>query len=225
MPTTIEIAVDNDVLIKAAQYAVLPELADRFGGPSHTAVLGAARYVVSKRLQRDTFAATASNPRAAAFKEYIDLAVELEPTPDEVYLATEIEEAGQLAGLALDYGESQLCAIALLRSIPIVLTGDKRAVSSLEAIISSVPGCEGLAGKVVCFEQAVASLIETVGLEALRAKICAQASADRVMAICFSCMTSAPSPGFDPMPCLESYIADLRKTSSTVLHAATGALS
>jgi hypothetical protein len=79
----------------------------------------------------------------------------LEPSEQElelaVELAVELERAGQLAGLALDGGESTLCAIALLRGVPWLHTGDKRAIKSIEALADSLAA--GMAGRVRCLEQ------------------------------------------------------------------------
>ena len=52
----------------------------------------------------------------------------LNPTPQEISLAANLEEAAAKCAVELDTGESQLVAILLQRSGPLLLTGDKRAI-------------------------------------------------------------------------------------------------
>lgn len=78
-------------------------------------VIGTSRFVAGKRLKRREADPQAAQARLAAF---LGIAVELEPSEEELRLAATIEAEAATAGLELDSGESQLCAIATARSIP-----------------------------------------------------------------------------------------------------------
>ncbi|MEV7145927.1 hypothetical protein AB0O05_05450 [Streptomyces sp. NPDC093084] len=152
------------------------------------------------------------------FESFLASAVELEPTPDELELASRIEEAAVRAGVELDSGESQLCAIAVLRGPMILLTGDKRAIAGAEKVQGTVNELSALQGKIVCLEQAIAGVSERIGVEEVRARICAEPNADKALSICFQC--SSTSPRADSfMEGLVSYVQDLRIKASTLLYA------
>ena len=211
----VEAVFDNDVLIKAACYSFLDELADLFGGGPSIGILGAARFVVNNRLNRG---ADICNVDAAkeAFAAFLESAVRLEPTNAELALATTIEEAAMLDGLPLDGGESHLCAIALSRSIRLLLTGDKRAIASLESIKGRLGPLYLLERRVACLEQSIAAIIDRIGLSECRAKICAEARIDKALSLCFSCgrLEMPQGSGVDG---LASYIDHVRRTAPTIL--------
>ena len=122
---------------------------------------------------------------------------ELEPTVDEVELATSIEEVASLTGVALDGGESQLCAIAIRRNVPRVVTGDKRAVRGNRTILEQVGPLAYLAGRVACLEQLISALSKAIGETTVRELICAESDVDKALSICFQCSRKLAGDGFD----------------------------
>lgn len=211
-----ELLVDNDVLIKCACYSIL----DQIPGPSDqrqdVAVLGAARFVVGKYLERRGII----RDRAAAqrrFHDYLSTAVILEPTLDEINLASAIEEAAILLGLDLDSGESQLCAIAVFRGSSLLLTGDKRAIASAETLKESVSELASLAGRLVCLEQAIMGVIERIGVDAARIQICAEAAVDKALSICFECHALVEGHPLE-LTGLLNYIRDVRTKAPILLY-------
>ncbi len=210
--------VDNDVLVKGACYGVLRELVVSVTDPSsRCGLLGAARFVVPKaiarqKLQRDLGVAQ------QAFQAFLDQHDILEPTTAEQEFAAELESAAQALALNLDTGESQLAAILVKRAVPHLLTGDKRAIVAMEQLLETVASLQPLVGTIHCLEQAIRSLIASVGLDVVRKAICAEPHIDKTLSICFSCASGRGNPS-SIVAGLESYIADLRSRAPRMLAA------
>ncbi len=213
----LEAAIDNDVLIKAACYCLLSEVADALGGAGSVGVLGAAKFVIRDRLRRR---GDIRDPEAAkaSFAAFLDVTTELEPTKAEVSLATAIEEAATLESVALDSGESQLCAIVLHRAIRLLITGDKRAIAGAEQIKTRVAELSGLENRVACLEQLVLGIVNRLGPSESRSRICSEPDIDKALSICFSCSGAQELEGFARVG-LQSYIGHLREAAPTVLYA------
>jgi len=208
--------VDNDVLIKCACYSILDDICGPPGEAHDVAVLGAARFVVRKYLERRGVI----QDREAAlrrFRDYLLTASVLEPTTDEINFATAIEEAAILLDLDLDSGESQLCAIAVYRGASLVLTGDKRAIASAEKLRESIGELTSLAGRLVCLEQAIMGVVKRAGADAVRVLICAEAALDKGISICFECHALAEGRPLG-LAGLLSYIRDIRRQAPTLLY-------
>ena len=211
-----ELLIDNDVLIKCACYSILDQIRGPSGRCQDAAVLGAARFVVGKYLERR---GTIQDRTAAKrrFQDYLSTVVVLEPTIDEVNLASAIEEAAMLQGLDLDSGESQLCAIAIFRGSSLLLTGDKRAIASAERLKDSVDQLTSLAGRLVCLEQAIMGVVERIGIDTARIRICAEAAVDRGLSICFECHALTAGRPLE-LTGLRSYIRDVRAKAPMLLY-------
>lgn len=211
---SLDAVVDNDIVIKGACYALLGELLAGFGGGASLGVLGAARYVVRDRLSRHQ--GLRDRVRAeASWAAFLSAVHELEPTDAEVELATLIEEAAGKAGVSVDVGESQLCAIAISRDTPRVITGDKRAIQGIEAILGVVDQLAELSGRVGCLEQVVAAVAERIGGPAVRALVCAEPDIDRAVSICLHCLRE-DAGDFD-RDGLDSYVRHLRSLAPTLI--------
>jgi hypothetical protein len=210
----VDVAVDNDILIKAAAYGLTEkfwESAARLG------VLGAARFVVASRIKR-VVPAEEQERAVAAAAATIASAVELEPVDAEIELASEFEAAAQRRGVALDTGESQLVAMVITRAIPVFETGDKRAMRALEAMLDELAELAALQGKVRCLEQVVAGcLARGASADDLATAICGKPDVDKTLSICFRCFSPPPQGhALDP-EALVSYIANLRGEAPRVL--------
>jgi hypothetical protein len=212
--TPLEAAVDNDVLIKISCYSLTNELLQIFDGEKQIAVLGTARYVIAKRLGSWS---SINNPVQAqtCWISLLSQVEELQPTEDEVRLATEIEECALHAGLQLDGGESQLCSIAIHRRIPRVVTGDKRAIIALESLIQHPTlDIEGIRNRVTCFEQLMLKLVWLIGGSEVKRRVCAEPNVDKSASICFSC--SGGAIAFTEVG-LESYIGSIRNSAPSLI--------
>lgn len=211
-----ELLIDNDVLIKCACYSILDQICGPSGPCQDAGILGAARFVVGKYLERR---GTIQDRTAAQrrFQDYLSTVVVLEPTIDEINLASAIEEAAMLLGLDLDSGESQLCAIAVLRNSSLLLTGDKRAIASAETLKDSIDELASLTGRLVCLEQAIMGVVERIGIDTTRIRICAEAAVDKGLSICFECHALAEGRPLE-LTGLLSYIRDVRRKAPMLLY-------
>jgi hypothetical protein len=206
-------AVDNDVIFKGACYRLLsgliPEQA--FGD---RIVLGAARFVVRSRIARSRL--TASELAQADAASFFDRATIIEPTDSELGFAGALEHAAQAAGLSLDGGESLLLAVVLNREIGHLITGDKRAIASIEVLLAVETRLAGVCGLVVCLEQLVKGLLAEGRFADVREAICAAAGVDRALSLCFSCTNDLANED-SAHEGLESHINSLRACAGRVL--------
>lgn len=208
--------VDNDLILKSVSYG----LADAFwpnGDPGSIGILGAARYVVRHEIDRSSL----NRGAAAAHSDLGDLLArceELEPTEEEVSLATDIELCGQEQGLALDNGESQLAAIVVTRGLPLLETGDKRAIAGLEEARCHLPALGDLQGRVRCLEQIARRVINVEdAFGEMSTCVCGESSVDRSLSICFGCFGDSPADRATALEALDQYIREVRRTASEML--------
>jgi hypothetical protein len=210
----LDAVVDNDVLIKCACYDLLRDMRECVPDGASLGVLDSARFVVSARLQDDS---VNDGTRALeSFTAFLRSVVALEPTEDELALATDIEEAAAVAGVDLDHGESQLCAITVYRTVRWLITGDKRAIRGFEQLIATMAGLSPIVNRVVCLEQVISTLVARLGGATVRDRICSEPRSDRTLSICFECTNATTMNSFKPVG-LESYVNDLRAEAPNVL--------
>jgi hypothetical protein len=209
--------VDNDIVLKGACYRLLPDVCG--GGtelaPSEIGILSSCRYVVTDRISRDEGLQDAAGA-LLALAEFLESVTVLDPTEDEQRLAADLEFGAQGLGLPLDAGESQLCAVVVERSIPALLTGDKRAIVAVEELLETYGWLTSICGRVRCLEQLVYSLMSQIGLDATRVSICSEPGADTALDICFSCNDEDVGEA-SVRECLSSYIQYLRTQAPRVL--------
>lgn len=206
-PGTVEAAVDNDVLIKAA----VLDLADALV-TAHAGILGQARFVVLGRVQRMALRGD-TNTAAGRAAALLARCQTLEPDDAETALAAEIEREAALRDLALDGGESLLAAIVASRPIPEFHTGDKRAIGAFEQIILAVPRMAIIRGRVRSLEQLALAAAARMGTSAVGGAVCAEPDADKTLTICSECRSARTLN----VQALESYIARLRTAAPTIL--------
>jgi len=209
-------ALDNDILHKGICYGILPELLGNYGGASkEIGILGAARFVLrgnieKRRLNRGTAAALLE------LAKWIPKLIEMEPTSEEQSLAAEFELIAQRMSANLDVGESQLCAMVVVREIPVLLTGDKRAIAAVEQLLDGHERLGKIRKKLRCLEQLVLDIIAPSNLEAIRTAVCMEPEVDKTLAICFACASPAVEPS-EIAEGLNSYIKSLREVARRVL--------
>lgn len=209
--------VDNDVLLKGSCYGLLAQMAQVIPADwNELGFLGAAPFVVRKKIS--TANSSGSNAVCIRYVNYaFSKMASLEPTEAEMSLAAEIEMLAQELNFPLDFGESQLCSIAITRKIEWLVTGDKRAIRSLEALVSARDQLGHIRGKAICLEQLLFLLVCFRNTRA-RYKVCSEPSIDRALSIAFSCaLTEAPVRSW--LQGLRSYIESLRANAPTVLSA------
>jgi hypothetical protein len=206
---------DNDIISKGACYRLLPQLTSAVCPVEQIGVLGAARFVVTKKIKKRAINGDKTTV-LEGLSEFFDTVQELEPSSDEQQLAAGLENAAQKANLNLDAGESQLCAIIVIRVIPILLTGDKRAIESIERLIDFVPALAPICGRIRCLEQIIAELLGLHEAVGLRDAVCSEPDVDKALSICFSC-SSPEVPSSAHREALHSYIRSLKAKAPRAL--------
>lgn len=211
-------ALDNDILYKASWFGLIQELLATVPVTlADAVVLGEAKYVLAGKVKRDIKkrreGAKDVGARLAWLLERIATA---EPTKEETRFAAELENRAAAAGVALDSGESLLCAIVIRRDLDRLATGDKRAICALEALLDTSPELKPIGGKVVCIEQLFLGLLETRDPAGIREAVCANPEVDRALALSFSC-SSPEVPADHCATGLRSYVLDLEKQAPSIL--------
>jgi hypothetical protein len=214
----VEVAVDNDVLLKAACYGLAPRFWAHTDGNPGAGVLGSARFVLTHVVTRGLRVRNKDSANRA-LEEFFAWAAVLEPTDAELNAAAEVEQLAQRAGLELDVGESQLAAIVAGRGIPLLDTGDKRAVRALEALIDHSQTCAPLRARVRCLEQLLLRALDETPdqLGAIAGAVCAEPEVDKTASICFGCYSGGAAHRDDARTGLESYVAALRRQAPRML--------
>jgi hypothetical protein len=184
-------------------------------GNGAVGILGASRFVVPKLIERNQLQGSPANA-VACFAAFVGGNEVVEPSTDEQQMAALLEAAAQQMALNLDAGESQLVAILVLRRLPCMLTGDKRAIASLEVLLDSDARLEFISGKIRCLEQLVVDALVAGNGGQLRRAICGEPTVDKTLSICFSC-SSPESDSAAALEGLASYITDLRARAIRVL--------
>lgn len=203
------VLVDADVILKLFAYKAADFLVcDMEGAPA--AMLSLARFVIRKR-SADYVGETDEPEYLQALERLLAALMHIEPTSEEIDFAAELEEAAIRAGLDLDVGEAQLLAVMVRRQADLLLTGDKRAVIAIHRCL-----LEPVKHRIVCLEQIITAILETVHHDDLRQRVCAKPNVDKALTACFSC--SSPKVASEEiLQGLGSYSSDLRRKSGDCL--------
>lgn len=211
--------VDNDFLHKITLYELFDLLVNTVSdGNGYLSALEVSQFVIRKKAKKNP-PQKGLDAFLAAFDQVLQKIELISPAEIEIELASELEAYAQREGLNLDIGESQLCAILIHRSIPLLFTGDKRAIYAIEVIFHSGHFNTDFQARIVCLEQAIYWLLERSPhlCEQIRLAICAEKKADTSLSICFSC-SSPEINNVDWQGQLRSYIEDLRTRAPNFLH-------
>jgi hypothetical protein len=177
--------VDNDILFKTTSYNLTTDLLDSHPyGADNFHILAAAKFMLRKRLEKRS-PSRGKDVVLAEFESIFTRINLLEPTEDEIKLAAEFEFIATKSGRELDNGESQLCAILILRKWDFIFTGDKRAIHAVESLIEEK--CPEIQGKITCLEQLILHLLGCTSFEEVRQKICTESGTDTSLDNCFAC--------------------------------------
>lgn len=209
------VLIDNDILLKGACYRLLAELITDNCGTDQIGYLAAARFVLTRKIRQANLRGDAARAEAELL-EFLAEHIAIETTMEEKALAASLEATAQSVPVNLDTGESQLLAALILRTLPRLLTGDKRAIITIELLIDAAAEIAGASGKITCLEQLMRNVVMRGDVAVIRATICGEPAVDRALSICFSC--SNPEPSKESVAVgLESYIADLRRKAPRAL--------
>lgn len=208
VPTFGLVLVDADVISKLAHWELLDYLPQAFTVPWHSlATMPSLRYRAQRAIEKsDKLFCTHAAARAA-----LDAINRMGPLPEMV--DPEFIVAAQRIP-ELDPGEAVLLATAVANPRAYVLTGDKRA---LAASVSSgdVLQSERLNGRLICLEQFILHILNQIGLDQLRIRLCREPRLDRaITAVMGSTCTASEA---DVRQGLGSYISDAKANSGQLL--------
>jgi hypothetical protein len=153
---------------------------------------------------------------AQALSQLLGAVSLMEPEENETVLAAEFELEAQARALPMDPGESLLFALLISRQATLLITGDKRAIRSAEAIVNALSKHDLVAGRIACMEQLILHILNFSSPLDLHVRVCREPSVDKTLSICFSCCTGSFSDETATAG-LTSYIVDLRNDAATVL--------
>lgn len=207
--------IDTDVLLKAAAFQIADELVEVLAPHGRPAALGLTHLIAQKQLARKRGVRDGARARAQLQALLMNLD-RLEPNENEIALAARLSEAAQLGDLPLDAGEAQLAAIVIQRRLPLLVSGDKRALGALAQVLAGTSLRPALVNKLACFEQLVSSISGLIGPQELRQRICAEPEVDGAMRIACSCGSSEWNPSQFAEACA-SYANAVRKDADDLL--------
>lgn len=207
------VLVDNDVIYKGCSYGLIVDLLGSMALSLNDAgVLASVRYVILPRLRK----LFNQNGAAELFDSLLEQVIEIEPTKDEQLFAAELEYQAQVRQIALDSGESLLISVLISRQVPVLLTGDKKAVIALEQLLDEDPRLNPIIGKVLCLEQLLLSLLKDGDYIEVQNAICAASAADKAISICFGCVSGGATKD-SCLQGLDSYVGNLRAAAGRIL--------
>lgn len=179
-------AVDTDVLLKVAAFRLAEELVAVLEPRGTPAVLGLTHLIAGKQLARKR-GVRDHEGASVELEALLGMLGRLEPDDNEISTAADLAAGAQERGLPLDAGEAQLSAIMVNRGLPLMITGDKRALGALASLVKDAPMRASLIGRLGCFEQVSASIAALIGEHELRSRVCAEPDIDGAMRLACSC--------------------------------------
>jgi hypothetical protein len=206
------VLLDNDVVLKAASYALADEtLAVTTIDEFPPAMLGVGRFVVRNRLARASNIADPARA-TAAFERMLAAMALVEPDDAEMAAAADLEAEAIRRDLELDGGESQLLAMLANRACRLLVTGDKRAIAAMAIVAAAQAG-----SRVACLEQLIAHVVAVNGTATVQPRICAEPNVDRAITNCFACSSPVAPDDADVMGGLASYVGHLDRSAPGIL--------
>ena len=218
------VAVDTDVLLKVSGYRMANEFVGAIAEKGPPAVLGLTHLIAGKQLQRRRKRLRDSGGATRELETLLGLCGQLEPDDEEIRMAAEFAGMAQGRGLPLDPGEAQLAAIVANRALPLMITGDKRAISALSQLLEEPERREAFVGKLACFEQIVSAIADLIGEVAVRQRICAEPEMDGAMRLACSCDRAVWDPAQLREAC-SSFVGAVRGEVGDLLVAGESALA
>ncbi len=206
------VLIDNDIVAKTVAYGLIDELVSVLAA-DEVCVLGTVTFVIStKRLKSAKDGAESAHRR---LKTFVALATVIEPSVVESKLAARLEQVALDLNVQLDVGESQLCAIAIIRGANLLCTGDKRAIAAIERLRAAVEEVMVLDHRLVPLEALVGAMVRIFGHDHLRNNICGSKGTDKAVEICFQCHNAFCDP-LEAGAGLASYIRHLALAAPNV---------
>ncbi len=178
---------DNDIILKLADYDLLPEACSVLGVDStEIAVLDSAKYIfanLKKKLDSgDPIKYTASG---------LNRAVEFAKAAIQITRQVDIDWSEECDNI--DIGEAQLATLAAeTGSESLLLSGDKRFLVALAGAEKGEHIADGLRGRVICLEELIKALINEIGFDRVRLAVASAPDCDKGLHLCFGSRFDLP---------------------------------
>jgi hypothetical protein len=200
---------DNDAALKLSAYGCWDWLAKSPYFPP--AILRVSTFSIrSQARKKAKFQISDADGFNAQLEKFLGQCIVIEPTDEEIAIATDLEEKATEVGGELDTGESQLIAVLVTRLFPYLVTGDKRAVRALVPL-----GLQHADGRIVCLEQALRFVVENCDWAALRTNVCSEKRIDTACLTAFGCYSDPTQDIL--LEGLASLIGHLKKEAGALL--------
>jgi hypothetical protein len=174
------VLVDADILIKLSVFDVFAECLTALGFKvSDCATMQSMKFSagLNKPQVRDRKAGVGA-PSARLLATLQAIPSLDNPTIEEQQLSAQVVRQSQALGLAIDAGEAIVMSVCVLRQLPYVTTGDKKAVRSLPHLEPHIQVLAKLKGRIVPLEYLLLRLVQHNGFAAVRSKLVAGAYCD-----------------------------------------------
>lgn len=203
---------DNDILLKLARCDLFDEFLTAFGvTAAEVLILKTARFSVTSAKHRKRIG-DASFARLTSFLASL---ADIDTAPDPAAIAALTEQTDK----NIDAGEAVLFAVCPLVPGSVIVTGDKKSLAGLSAAgaeeATCAALCHSLAGKVFCFEQVLARVLDRFGYDAVRQKLIDGRECDRGLALWLGSGLDATEAGFREG--LDSHLRALLATTRDLL--------
>lgn len=184
---------DNDILLKLARCDLFDEFLTAFAvTAADLRVLRTARFSVTTARHRKRIG-DASFARLTAFLAAV-ADVDADPDPAAVAALTEQTDKN------IDAGEAVLFAVCPLVPDSVIVTGDKKSLAGLAAAgaeeATCTALCRSLAGRMFCFEQVLARVLDRFGFDAVRQKLIDGRECNRRLALWLGSVLDATAARF-----------------------------
>jgi hypothetical protein len=176
----VQVLVDNDIVIKLAQFDAFEEALALLGHAiGEAGTTKAARFQMGLRNPARRLRLTnGSQPAADRLGAIVGRLAGVETDPAEAALSAQIVKIALEASLDIDAGEAMLLSMLICRGARWFQTGDKRAIRSLPAAEARVPAIVPAKQRIVCLEQIIKGLLAAHGFPWVAARINAAPAAD-----------------------------------------------
>jgi hypothetical protein len=203
---------DNDILLKLARCDLFDEFLAAFAvTAADLRVLRTARFSISTSKHRKRIG-DAGFTRLTAFLATV---ADIDAVPDPAAIAALTEQTDK----NIDAGEAVLFAVCPLVPDAVIVTGDKKSLAGLAAAGAEEPTClalcRSLAGRVYCFEQVLARVLDAVGFDAVRQKLIDGRECDTVLRLGIGTGLDATEEKL--RAALESFLGDIRGRTGGLL--------
>lgn len=203
MPRTL---IDNDCLLKTSRFDLVEELSSLCGGYAAMYVLDEAQYVFQVADPERARKRTGSDEATTRLRDLLASCIAI-PVYDGSPVLTALSEYSNI-----DAGEAIIFTAAIEEVESIIFTGDKRAIKAFADAVRDLGLEDRIFGRVKCYEQIIAEIIEGHGFEEVAEKIRNDPDADKSMRACFSSQAK-----HDVIVGLSSYYRHLARSAPGLL--------